>query len=490
MNQNSNIEFTEEVIRKLFGFEDAEGEPVERLKKFYFKNKAYKQVLADLPLRLLVGHKGVGKSALFRVAMDEQRKEGNLAILIRPDDIADIGEKHDNILISINKWKYGLTSIIAEKVLRAFGVEDDSYKGKIIKTGMKVFTIIGNTAKPYFKDKVNALPAKIALMEQFISSKKIIVYLDDLDRGWQNKKEGITMISSLLNAIRDLAYQNPGLSFKVSLRSDVYAAVRLEDESADKFSGNVIWQSYTLHEIFVMLIMRVETFFENTFDEKTLMNTQQKMLSQLLKPIMVTEYEGNGLWERVPIHQMLLSLIRKRPRDLVKLCTLAARKASEDESNIITSTNFQEVFEEFSLGVISDTIVEFKSELSDINRLIFGMKPNKQEVRTADSFIYNTAELKKKINNIMQSGSFKFANGRTATPQELIQFLYKINFLTARKVLEDGKIQRKYFEENNYISSKMVDFGYDWEVHVAYRWALQPDSMEDLLSNYRPNEIW
>ena len=28
-----------------------------------------------------------------------------------------------------------------------------------------------------------------------------------------------------------------------------------------------------------------------------------------------------------------------------------------------------------------------------------------------------------------------------------------------------------------------------WEVHVAYRWILQPDSMEDLLKNYRPNEI-
>ncbi|KUJ60752.1 hypothetical protein AR687_16370 [Flavobacteriaceae bacterium CRH] len=483
------MEFTEEVIRDLFGYEDAEGEPVERLKAFYFKNKAYKQVLADLPLRLLVGHKGVGKSALFRVAMEEQRKSGNLAILIKPDDIADIGEKHDNILLSINKWKYGLTSIIAEKVLRAFGVEDDSYKSKIIKTGMKVFTIIGDTAKPFFRDKVDALPAKIALMEQFINSKKIVVYLDDLDRGWQNKKEGIIMISALLNAIRDLAYQNPGLSFKVSLRSDVYAAVRLEDESADKFSGNVIWQAYSLHEIFVMLIMRVQTFLGKSFDEKVLMNTQQKMLSQELKSIMVTEFEGNGLWNKVPIHQMLLTLIRKRPRDLVKLCTLAARKASEDESNIITSKHFQAVFEEFSLGVISDTVVEFKSELTDIKRLIFGMKPNKQAARTADSFIYTTAELKTKINNINQSGSFKFANGRTASSQEIIQFLYKINFLTARKVLEDGTIQRKYFEENNYLSSKSVDFGYDWEVHVAYRWALQPDNLDDLLKNYRPSEI-
>lgn len=489
MSTNSKFEFTEETIRKLFGYEDAEGETVERLKEFYFKNKTYKQVLADLPLRILVGHKGVGKSALFRIAMDEQRKAGSLAILIKPDDIADIGEKHDNILISINKWKYGLTSIIAEKVLRAFGVEDDSYKSKIIKTGMKVFTIIGDTAKPYLNGKVDSIPVKTALIEHFISSKKIIVYLDDLDRGWQNKKEGIIMISALLNAIRDLAYQNPGLSFKVSLRSDVYAAVRLEDEAADKFSGNVIWQAYSLHEIFVMLIMRIQTFNGNEPDEKTLMNTQQRMLSQELKPYITSQFEGNGLWEKVPTHQMLLTLIRKRPRDLVKLCTLAARKANEDESEIIKSEHFKAVFEEFSLGVISDTIVEFKSELSDIKRLIFGMKPNKKAIKTSESYIYTTTELKTKINNIIQSGSFKFANGRTASTQEIIQFLYKINFLTARKILEDGTIQRKYFEENNYISSKSVDFGYDWEVHAAYRWALQPDNMDDLLGTNRPIEI-
>ena len=25
-----------------------------------------------------------------------------------------------------------------------------------------------------------------------------------------------------------------------------------------------------------------------------------------------------------------------------------------------------------------------------------------------------------------------------------------------------------------------VDFGYDWEVHPAFRWALQPDNLDDI----------
>ncbi|MDP3445974.1 MAG: hypothetical protein Q8T08_24195, partial [Ignavibacteria bacterium] len=101
----------------------------------------------------------------------------------------------------------------------------------------------------------------------------------------------------------------------------------------------------------------------------------------------------------------------------------------------------------------------------------------------ADGYIYTTQELQTKINNIKQQNNFSFANGRSAMAKDLTQFLYKINFLTARKVLEDGTIQRKYFEENRYLSSSFVDYGYEWEVHPAFRWALQPDDIEGIFLN-------
>ena len=59
--------------------------------------------------------------------------------------------------------------------------------------------------------------------------------------------------------------------------------------------------------------------------------------------------------------------------------------------------------------------------------------------------------------------------------------MYKINFLTARKKLPNGEVDRKYFEENRYLSGHFADFGYDWEVHPAYRWALQPDAVYNIL---------
>ncbi len=110
------------------------------------------------------------------------------------------------------------------------------------------------------------------------------------------------------------------------------------------------------------------------------------------------------------------------------------------------------------------------------------MRPTKKQRNASDGYIYTTAELIQKLNNIRQHTNFIFKNGRKASANELAQFLYKINFLTARKIVESGEIQRKYFEENRYISSSFVDFGYDWEVHPAFRWVLQPENINEIFN--------
>lgn len=179
-----------------------------------------------------------------------------------------------------------------------------------------------------------------------------------------------------------------------------------------------------------------------------------------------------------------MSLVRKRPRDIVKLCTLAARNARSKGSTIIGTENFNNVFEEYSQGRLQDAVNEYRTELPEIERLLLGMKPSREEKKTSAGYIYSTEALFAKIQKVQQSGAFKFHGGKTADFKDLAAFLYKINFITARK--EDGEfIQRRYFEESRYLSHKFVDFGFDWEVHPAYRWALQPDNLSEIFDSLR-----
>lgn len=477
--KSSSIErFSEEVIQSIFGHEAAEDEKPERLKQYYFKSRIFEKVTAPLSLRILVGHKGIGKSALFTVAMHEDRGASRLPILIRPDDILGIGEDASDFLKSIRDWKRGLQEIIAKKSLLSLGLNTDSVIEKLSTFGGKLLAFVHETVKPSSDSKLNLKPAERAVVSHFLEKRSITVYIDDLDRGWQGRRIDIQRISALLNALRDLCHENEGLQFKVSLRSDVYFLVRTSDESTDKIEGSVVWFSWTNHEILALLVKRIETFFGRYADEQLLLDKRQAELARFLQPIMTERFTGHGKWANVSMHKVLMSLIRKRPRDLVKLCTLAARQARDNDRTMIGTEEFQTIFEEYSQGRIQDTINEFKSELPEVERLILNMKPTREERRLGRGWTYRTDELFAKIKNIMGLGRFTYHSGQHADVTDLAHFLYKINFLTARKDLDSGEIDRKYFEENRYLSGKFADFGYDWEVHPAYRWALQPGAFE------------
>ena len=117
------------------------------------------------------------------------------------------------------------------------------------------------------------------------------------------------------------------------------------------------------------------------------------------------------------------------------------------------------------------------------------MRPTKKERIKGKINKYTTDELLNKLDQ-MNPKAYRFFNqrNRETDKQTLAAFLYKINFITARKELEDGSINRKYFEENRYLSSSFVDFGFDWEVHPAYRWALQPDDISNIFNEIELSE--
>lgn len=477
MEQGRHSMFSEEEIQRLFGNEDAAYEDVTRLREYYFKTNVYEQMLADLPLRILVGHKGIGKSALFKVAMAEEQERGVISVLVKPNDVASITTDTTDFLKSIRDWKIGLTEIIARHVLTAVGVGSEGLGGNLQRYGFSLAAFLDQT----FKESIsaNTIPLKTVLIERFLKTHKISVYIDDMDRGWKGRREDIERLSALISAARDISDESRGINFRISLRSDVYYLVRTSDESTDKFEGSVIWHSWTNHQIFVLLVKRIESYFGRHVDEERLVDIGQRNLARYLDPVMEEKFAGEGLWKDAPIYRVLMSLIRRRPRDLVKLCSLAGRKAWESRSSKILTKHFQQSFEEYSQGRLQDTINEFRSELPDIERLLLSMKPAKKEKTAHEGYVYSTDALIKKIGNIIEQGKFVKATGAVADAKALAAFMYKINFLTARKELPYG-IVRKYFEENRYLSNEFSEFGFDWEIHPAYRWALQPDDLQSI----------
>ena len=471
------IKFDDVTIEKLFGNEAADYENIDRLRAYYFKGKVYDRVTADLPLRIIVGHKGIGKSALIRYAMYEDYSIGVLPILIKPDDVVAIAKANVDYLERIRDWKTGLSHVISKKVLENFGIGDNAALQTVTQPSGRFLNLLHESVAALLsKAGVNLEPAKEAIAKHFLESKRIRIYIDDLDRGWTARRDEINRISALLGAIMDLCTEHAGLQFRIALRSDVYFLYRTSDESTDKTESSVVWFTWTNHEILILLVKRIETFFGRTLDGN-LEALEQKDLARYLFPIMEERFQGAGKWDNAPIHRILMTLIRRRPRDLVKLCTLAARHAYQRGKNKIYTQDLEAIFENYSQGRAQDTFNEYRSEYPQVQRLIEGMRPTTKEFKGGTGWIYSTDQLLKKIGDICQQGAFNSSSGTKASPRDLAQFLYKINFLIARKDHGvDGLVERKYFEENRYLSSEFREFGYAWEVHPAFRKHLQPDA--------------
>lgn len=471
----SNFEFTEKNIESMFGKEAAEDEKFDLLQSYYLKSKTHSQIVSDSKLRILVGHKGIGKSAIFTVARKEEEKNNKISILIKPDDIYQLA-KNQEFDEMIRSWKCGLIDIIQEKIIEQFFPEQ--------KTFPKVATHIVSWVEKLIESHTGVKPN---ISSHFSNDKQIYIYIDDLDRGWKSGKEDIARISALLNAVRDLANNDEGLRFRISLRTDVFYLVRTSDESTDKIGNDVIWHKWENHDILLMLVKRIKAFENNDdLEDDTLKKLPQDELAKHLNKYFEPKFLGSGKWYETDIHKILMSLVRKRPRDMIKLCTLAARDAYENDQTIISTQNWKNIFDQYSQDRLQDTVNEYRSELPNIEKLLLAMKPNKSSRRRGDekAFLFSSSELRKKLKDIAQNRDFVFSNGKIATADDLMFFLYKINFITARKTDESGKIHRHYFEEKRYIiPNGNIDFGFEYEIHPAYRWALEPQDIYELLSD-------
>lgn len=181
------------------------------------------------------------------------------------------------------------------------------------------------------------------------------LYIDDIDRGWKATEDDINNISALVNAARDLTNEDQRLKIRIGLRNDAYYLYRTSDESTDKVEGNVVRLSWTRHDVITVMALRVASYFGKSFDTSLLENLRQKEIAREIHPVIEDRFSvGRGHWAGAPIHIVLLSLNRNRPRDLIKLLTSASRKSFQRGNKIITSKDLEDVFSDYSHGRIAD----------------------------------------------------------------------------------------------------------------------------------------
>ena len=478
----AHFNFDDMTIREVFGTDTAEDEQPERLKAYFFKNKAYENIRAGLPLRILVGHKGIGKSALLRMSFLEDRDEDVLSLWLQPNDLVIGSDAGKTFVEKIEAYKGLINSNIYKSSLDKLGIiPEEKDKFDIQSTAKQLVSALYQKAVSAAGADVNEETKR--LRKRFTKDRVVRVYVDDIDRGWSASKQDINNISALINAARDLTNEEgSSIQIRIGLRSDAYFLYRTSDESTDKIESNVIRLTWERHDILVVMALRIASFLGKSLDIGEFETRSQKRIAEELHPIIEERFSvGRGHWDQAPIHTVLLSLNRNRPRDLIKLLTEAARESYRQKHNKISSRDLESVFSNYSHGRITDLSLEFRSELPSIDALLLNMRPTTKRSRTKEKrWLYSNDELLTKINNILSNHNFSFTSQASVTARALAEFLYKIDFLIARDDSSDTA-RWVHYDQNRMLQSQFVDFGYRWEVHPAYRWALQPKSVQEIL---------
>lgn len=507
------MQFDDETIRNLFGTDTAEDDDPQRLRAYFLKNKSYESIRSSLPLRILVGHKGIGKTALLRMSFLEDTDQNILSLWLKPDDFIGIDLKDKSFVEKIGEYKRVIGQLIYHQSLEKLGVEADSTAVKFTLANIGKQVLTGVVRKIAESSGVDTGRITTSVRQAFNRDKSITIYIDDVDRGWTASTDDINAISALVNACRDMSNDEPNIRIRIGLRSDAYFLYRTSDESTDKVEGNVIHLKWNRHDILTVMALRVANYLKSNIDPRSLENLPQSEVAKELHPVVEDRYRvGKGAWLDKPIHIILLSLNRNRPRDLVKLLTLAAQNAFQNSRSLISSTDVAAVFENYSAGRIRDLVLEFRSELPEIEKLLLNMGPTTKEMKTADDtyhsakreglserelesikakssvWIFSNDQLINKIRNIRQSHNFSFKNGQNVNERTIAEFLYKIDFIIARDEHPDGRPRWTSFDQNQMLKSQFRDFGYKWEVHPAYRWALQPKSANQIIDTIYSSE--
>lgn len=477
------LDFSDAQIRQLFGSEDAETESSDRFHEYFVKNRAYDNLRANLPLRILVGHKGVGKSALLRYSFEEDSSLGILSIFLKPDDLSDLLKVSTGTDINtlIDAWKTGIRKAVAEKAVENLtdGAVDGVPEG-IVKIGARKLTAIVKDALAAYKPDIVS-SAQLLIYNNFLENNKVNVYIDDIDRGWSARPQDIVNLSALLNALKDLSGKDSNIQCRIAIRTDVYFLVRTSDESTDKIEQDIVRLHWTNDEILRLMAYRIATYLKIPISREQISSfSQTEITNKILSRVMEPKFQGRGKWENERVQRVIMSLCRARPRDLVKLLHGAARNTAARNGNIINTQDLMKCFEAYSDERLQDLFNEFRSELPNIDKLIMQFKPTKVQKTAKENYHYSNDQIISKIKSAKSAAPVTFASRRIATDKAILTFLYKIDFLIARFNDNDRPVW-KYFDQGRFLAHEAVDFGNSWEVHPAYRWALQPNDIQSVI---------
>jgi hypothetical protein len=270
-------------IEKL-DFGDSAADHETSLSSYFYQNQLFDSA-CNAGICLVLGEKGAGKSAIFRMMRDKSQE---IPSLRNPNFfIGTLANLREHFQLLQNKfrapisyvtlWKFYFASIVALQLLDTSGGKEGEFLQKFVDhwelNALKFPTFFGGTirlplkiAEVEVKRSGDSAPTPLQLQEVFGIANRILlqesnmlwIALDELDKvainGNGAKDHSLEVLSALMQTHSEL-FPLDRIRFKLFIRSDVYESLTYVDK--DHFTNSILRLKWEPEELAIMLALRI-----------------------------------------------------------------------------------------------------------------------------------------------------------------------------------------------------------------------------------------
>lgn len=478
------------ILKKYFSTSDAEVEK-EIFDKIYVTLSEINSIIDfnSQTIRILVGNKGCGKSAIIEHILRTKCDEFEKSIRLEPNDfiVSDFPSGTSCAVIKntvtpkiirelcakIGKEYKGLLSPEKNAMYIASKEKEKMVSNELqkLKNLFDMFVKINLGESVSFEneltddDYINGLSACLEAQNT-----KFYVLIDNIDQCSNTDTTGyFDIIWGVIQAFSTIAKAIPNLRIIITVRADIWRRIShsgsMNRADVDKFRNCVKYVNPTREHIREILRKRIE-ICANEIEQLPLDKKHNIMYMYSLlfegKNCKISEKNIDKKWE-----EYLVTSSRERPRDTVQLMNKLIEQAEARGAEKISSNDALSTLFVYSQERVDDIVNENHDRCPDLLKLINYFYDSNFEMPFNEVMnkLKNAAGINVKLNSVAMKNDYDSA-------LMLLDFLYQIEFLTARKVDNQRREEYRYirpYENPNLITGSFDLENYIWDIHPCYR---------------------
>ncbi|MBE9160398.1 hypothetical protein IQ265_26775 [Nodosilinea sp. LEGE 06152] len=326
------------------GSDSAERDITVGLADYFYQNSTYHKFF-NSDKTILVGTRGAGKSAIFKYMASAEARKGNLVIELSPEEYSyellsqylrseQEGSWGKQSSYSV-AWQYLLFSLVFKKIAEEkrgllLGPQKDIYNHVVNNLNSQDLNSIGilfeylkrleqikignhesfqksrELQKLYSLEEIKELQPSLEII---LKRTRIKIFIDELDKGWDNSEDAKYFLAGLFQASQKLNRISPNLRVYISIRQELFDNIPQIYEDAQKIREDVEVIRWGKAELLELIGLRIAHCFPELQQHNGLRRWNSVFSS------MISSQQINSV-------DYIIDRTQHRPRELLQFCKL------------------------------------------------------------------------------------------------------------------------------------------------------------------------